>query len=226
MPIAPSSIPPAIVILEKTVQFFCLAGGFIYHSLIFFCQPLGTAVGLICNLLLQVQLGYYVKAGLWGSAISKFFSLLLGGLMESIYLTEIGVHFKSSSLTFLAIGSLVLTLCCPVLYPFLVVLNLVSTSWICLREYQNDPKYCGSRLTSVFWALLEGSFYGLGWFLPNPLRWLRWIDLARGAYSARVITRVNSVNFNTRKILDISFLWKDNVVQLPTTPKSTKDKSK
>jgi hypothetical protein len=171
--------------------------------------PFASITGLGANLLIQLQLGIYVRASIFGNIMTQIFSIALAGLVNALYLTELGVHFQSRIITIASIISFFLSIFAPLLRAPIIIIQALMVTWISLKNFRNDPNYCGGKLSGIAMMILEGILYLFAAFIPFPIitSWVNWADLARGVNSFNVIRRVRAVDFNKPGILDISFLW-------------------
>lgn len=206
------------------IKLLFLLPGYIYHLFYLLLTPFSSIAGLGVNLLLQLQLGVYVRANIFGGILVRIFSIALLGIVDAIYLTELGVHFKSKFVTIISIISFILSIFAPLLRVPIAIVQAFVIVWVSLREFRNHPKYCSAKLIEVGLKILEGFFYILAAFIPFPIRaaWINWSDIARGVTSIGVIQRIRTIDFNKPHVLDISFLWnnvdnKNNITKAITT---------
>lgn len=200
------------------VKLLFLLPGYIYHLFYVLLTPFASITALAANLLLQLQLGIYVRAGLFGNIVTKIFSIALTGLVNSLYLTEVGVHFQSRIITVTSIISFFISIFLPLLRVPILIIQGIMVAWVSLKNFRNEPGYCGAKLSVIAFMILEGILYLLAAFIPFPIigSWINWTDLARGVNNLTVINRIRSVDFNKPGILDISFIWTTPVTTIST----------
>lgn len=201
------------------VKLLFLLPGYLYHLIYILITPFTAVTGLVVNILIQLRLGFYIQASLFGNVMARIFSVMLIGAVESLYLTEFGVHFKSRIITIMSFISFALSIFAPIFRIPIVLIQAITITWVSLREFRNDPNYCGMQLTNVGLIFLEGILYIFAAFIPFPIRasWVNWVDLARGVTSINFIQRISFIDFNKPSILDISFLWTPDVQPITST---------